>query len=79
MNDRGVCITALAKPGLLTIWSFKKNSIMYSFKKEISVKKHMLTKHDHHDFKECQKKLPIFMQLLKLMAESTTLRDKIRL
>ena len=29
---------------------------MYSFKKEISVKKHMLTKHDHHDFKECQKK-----------------------
>ena len=39
----------------------------------------MLTKHDHHDFKECQKKLPTFMQLLKLMAESTTLRDNIRL
>ena len=34
-------------------------------KKEISMKKHMLTNHEDHQCKECQQKLPTFMKLLK--------------
>ena len=48
----------------------------YSCKKEKSLKNHMLTKHDYHECKECQKKLPNFMQLLKHKAEHHTEEQK---
>ena len=41
----------------------------YECKKEKTLKIHTLTKHDHHQFKECQQKLPNFMQLSKHIAE----------
>ena len=40
----------------------------YECKKEKTLKNHTLTKHDHHQCKECQQKLPNFMQLLKHIA-----------
>ena len=48
------------KVGLLSCESCK-----YTCKKETSLKKHMLTKHEEHQCKECQEKLPTFMDLLK--------------
>ena len=42
----------------------------YECKKEKTFKNHTLTKHDHHQCKECQQKLPNFMQLLKHIAEN---------
>ena len=33
------------------------------------MKKHMLTNHEDHQFKECQEKLPTFMELLKHVAK----------
>ena len=41
----------------------------YECKKENTLLNHTLTKHDHHHCKECQQKLPNFMQLLKHIAE----------
>ena len=41
----------------------------YECKKEKTLKNHTLTKHDHHQCKECKQKLPNFMQLLKHIAE----------
>ena len=35
-----------------------------------TLKNHTVTKHDHHQCKECQQKLPNFMQLLKHIAEN---------
>ena len=42
----------------------------YKCKKEISMKKHMLTNHEDHQCKECQQKLPKFMELLKHAAKN---------
>lgn len=39
-------------------------------KKEKYLKNHLLTKHEHHQCKECQEKLPNVMQLLKHIADN---------
>ena len=44
----------------------------YTCKKEKSLKNHILTKYEHHQCKECEEKLPNFMQLLKHIAEHHT-------
>ena len=41
----------------------------YTCKKENSLKKHMLTKHESHKCKECKEKLPSFMKLPKHVAD----------
>ena len=41
----------------------------YKCKKEISMKKHMLTNHEDHQCKECKDKLPTFMELLRHVAK----------
>ena len=52
------------KEGLLSCTLCK-----YTCKKETSIKKHMVTKHDEHQCKECKEKLPTFMELLKHIAK----------
>jgi hypothetical protein len=37
----------------------------YKCKKQISLNKHMITKHTEHQCKDCQEKLPTFIELLK--------------
>ena len=34
------------------------------------MKKHMLTNHENHQCKECQQKLPTFMELIKHVAQN---------
>ena len=41
----------------------------YKCKKEKSMKKHIITNHEDHHCKECQEKLPTFMELLKHVAK----------
>ena len=41
----------------------------YKCKKKTSLEKHMITKHEAHQCKECQEKLPSFMKLLAHIAE----------
>ena len=48
------------------------NECNYVCKKEKSLKNHMLTKHEQHQCKECEEKLPNFMQLLKHVAKHHT-------
>ena len=38
-------------------------------KKEATIKKHMITQHDNHASKECNKNVPSFMVLLKYVAQ----------
>jgi hypothetical protein len=40
----------------------------YKCKKELSLKKHMVTKHESHKCKECKQELSTFMELLKHVA-----------
>ena len=42
----------------------------YKCKKQSSLKKHMLTKHNDHECKECQKKFPSLIKLLKHVASN---------
>ena len=42
----------------------------YKCKKETSLKKHIITKHEVHQCKECDEKLPTFMNLLKHVAKN---------
>ena len=42
---------------------------MYGFKKETSLDKHMITKHQELPCKECQEKFTAFMELLKYVAK----------
>ena len=37
----------------------------YETKKEATLKKHFITKHEDHVCKECEEKLPSFMELMK--------------
>ena len=48
------------------------NECNYVYKKKKSIKNHMLTKHDQHQCKECEEKLPNFMQLMKHFAKHHT-------
>ena len=41
----------------------------YKATKETTLEKHMITKHSEHECKDCKKKLPNFMALLKHVAE----------
>ena len=41
----------------------------YKCKKELSLKKHMVTKHESHKCKECKEELSTFMELLKHVAQ----------
>ena len=45
------------------------NMCDYKVKKEDTLKKHMITKHQDHVCKECNKNLPSFMDLLKHVAK----------
>ena len=47
----------------------KCDQCKYTCKKETSLKKHILTKHKEHQCKECQLKLPRFMNLLSHIAK----------
>ena len=44
----------------------------YTCKKDKSLKNHILKKHEHHQCKECEEKLPNFMQLMKHAAQHNT-------
>ena len=74
MSHKAVCRTAPATPGLL----ITANSLVYAAMMVIlhstlfekSLKNHILTKHEHHQCKECQENLPNFMQLLKHIADN---------
>ena len=46
----------------------KHKKCNYKCKKEVSMKKHMLTNHEDQQCKECQEKLSTFMELLKNVA-----------
>ena len=41
----------------------------YKCKKEINLKKHMVTHHENHKCKECKEELTKFMELLKHIAK----------
>ena len=41
----------------------------YKTMQETTLEKHMITKHSEHECKDCKKKLPNFMALLKHVAE----------
>ena len=48
---------------------FKCTKCGYKSKKEVTLKKHMLSKHEDHTCKECKKKFKSFMVLLKHVTE----------
>ena len=41
----------------------------YKTKKESTLKKHMIAKHEDHECKDCKEKLPTFMELMKHVAK----------
>ena len=51
---------------------FKCEKCDYKVKKEDTLKKHMITKHDGHVCKECNKNMSSFMELLKHVAKMHT-------
>ena len=50
----------------------------YKCKKESPLKKHVITKHDVHQCKQCHEQLPTHMSFLKNMLQNITLRIQAR-